>query len=56
MNTLCMKMAANGRKQRKKVLREMKSLEKRIADHAKAHLTALKTRRNETALREAQAQ
>lgn len=61
MNTLCMKMAAkgraaNGRKQRKKVLREMKALEKRIADHAKAHLTALKTRRDETALSEAQAQ
>lgn len=60
MNTLCMKMvakgrAANGRKQRKKVLREMKSLEKRIAGHAKAHLTALKTRRDETALSEAQA-
>ena len=60
MNTLCMKMAAkgraaNGKKQRKKVLREMKSLEKRIADHAKAHLTALKTRRGETTLSEAQA-
>ena len=61
MNTLCMKMAAKGRaasgkKQRKKVLREMKSLEKRIADHANAHLTALKTRRHETELSEAQAQ
>jgi hypothetical protein len=61
MNTLCMQMAAkgraaNGRKQRKKVLREMKSLEKRIADHAKAHLAALKTRRDETQLSEAQAQ
>lgn len=60
MNTLCMKMAAkgraaNGRKQRKQVLREMKALEKRIAGHAKAHLTALKTRRDETALSEAQA-
>jgi hypothetical protein len=61
MNTLCMKMAAkgraaNGKKQRKKVLREMKALEKRIAGHAKAHLAALKTRRDETALSEAQAQ
>jgi hypothetical protein len=61
MNTLCMKMAAKGRapkgkRQRKKVLREMKSLEKRIADHATAHLTALKTRRHETELSEAQAQ
>ena len=61
MNTLCMKMAAkgraaNGKKQRKKVLREMKSLEKRITDHAKAHLAALKTRRDETTLSEAQAQ
>lgn len=60
MNTLCMKMtakfrAADGRKQRKKVLREMKSLEKRIADHARAHLQALKTRRQETDLSEAQA-
>lgn len=60
MNTLCMKMAvkgraANGRKQRKQVLREMKALEKRIAGHAKAHLTALKTRRDETALSAAQA-
>jgi hypothetical protein len=60
MNTLCMKMAAKARavdskKQRKKVLREMKALEKRIANHAEAHLTALKTRRHETDLSEAQA-
>ena len=60
MNTLCMKMAAkgraaNGKRQRKKVLREMKSLEKCIADHANSHLTALKTRRHETELSEAQA-
>jgi hypothetical protein len=55
MNTLCMQMTAknravNGKKQRKKVFREMKSLEKRIADHAAAHLAALKTRRDETDL------
>lgn len=61
MNTLCMKMtakrhSADSSKQRKKVLREMKTLEKRIAAHAKAHLEALKTRRHETRLSEAQAQ
>ena len=61
MNTLCMKMtakshAADGRKHRKKVLREMKDLEKRIAAHARAHVTILKTRREETDLSEAQAQ
>ena len=61
MNTLCMKMTAKGkssdsRKQRKKVLREMKSLEKRIARHATSHLEALKTRRHESDLSEAQAQ
>ena len=44
MNTLCMKMAAkgrtvNGKKQRKKVLREMKTLEKCIASHPKSILT-----------------
>jgi hypothetical protein len=48
--------AANGKRQRKKVLHEMKSLEKRIADNANAHLTALKTRRHKTSLSEAQAQ
>jgi hypothetical protein len=61
MNTLCMKMSAKGRaadssKQRKNVLREMKALEKRIAGHARAHMVALKTRRHETDLSEAQAQ
>ena len=60
MNTLCMKMTAkrqapDSRKQRKKVLREMKALEKRIAGHAKAHRQALKTRRHETTLGEAAA-
>jgi hypothetical protein len=61
MNTLCMKMTAkarcaDGRKQRKKVLREMKSLEKRIARHARAHVEILKTRRVETDLTQPQAQ
>jgi hypothetical protein len=61
MNTLCMKMTAKRRavdsgRQRKKVLREMKTLEKRIAGHAKAHLQALKTHRLETQLGEAAAQ
>ena len=61
MNTLCMKMtakshAADGRKHRKKVLREMKDLEKRIAAHARAHVAILKTRRAETDLSEPQAQ
>lgn len=61
MNTLCMKMAAksrakDGKRQRKKVFREMKTLERRIADHATAHLNALKFRRDETDLSEAQAQ
>jgi IS5 family transposase len=61
MNTLCMKMtakshAADGRKHRKKVLREMKDLEKRIAAHARAHVEILKTRRVETDLSEPQAQ
>lgn len=60
MNTLCMKMTAKGRtadgkKQRKKVLREMKALEKRITGHARSHLHALKTRREETSLSEGQA-
>jgi hypothetical protein len=60
MNTLCMKMSAkrrlaDGRKHRKRVLREMKTLERRIAGHARAHLEALKTRRDETDLTEGQA-
>lgn len=61
MNTLCMKMSAKHRapgskKQRKKVLREMKKLENRIARHATTHLHELKTRRGETDLSEGQAQ
>lgn len=60
MNTLCMKMsasrrAADGKKRRKQVLREMKALERRIAGHARAHLEALRTRREETDLTEGQA-
>lgn len=61
MNILCMKMsdknhAADGRKHRKKVLREMKNLGKRIAAHSRAHVEILKTRREETDLTEPQAQ
>ncbi len=61
MNTLCMKMsdkshAADGRKHRRKVLREMKELGKRIAAHARAHVEILKARREETDLTEPQAQ
>ncbi|MEI6396225.1 MAG: hypothetical protein WCT12_34615 [Verrucomicrobiota bacterium] len=57
MNTLCMKMsakrrAADSKRQRKQVLREMKTLEKCIADHAQAHLEALRTRWQETDLSE----
>ena len=57
MNTLCMKMsakrrAADSKRQRKQVLREMKALEKCIADHAQVHLEALRTRWQETDLSE----
>ena len=48
--------AADGRKHRKKVLREMKALEKRIAAHARAHVEILRSRREETDLTEPQAQ
>lgn len=52
MNTLCMKMTAknrtkDGTKHRKGVLREMKSLSKRIAKHARKHLDLLTTRSHE---------
>lgn len=61
MNTLCMEMAANShapdsKKNRKKILRKMKALQKRIAAHARAHLKILKTRREETDLTAPQAQ
>jgi len=60
MNSLCMKMSAQGRgkdskRGRKKVLREMKTLQKRITAHARAHRDALETRRAETDLSEGQA-
>lgn len=60
MNTLCMKMAgkrrvANGRKHRKKVLREMKALAKRVGKHAQAHLKVLEERREQTELSEGRA-
>ena len=55
MNTLCMAMSAQRRqkdskKQRKRILRSMKKLTKQVGAHAKAHLEALQTRREETAL------
>ncbi len=55
MNTLCMKMTAknqtkDGSKHRKAVLREMKTLSKRIAKHAGNHLDILTTRSHETNL------
>jgi IS5 family transposase len=60
MNTLCMRMSAarrtvDSKRQRKKVLREMKALAKRIADHALVHKEALVARRNETDLTEGRA-
>ncbi len=55
MNTLCMKMTAknrtkDGSKHRKAVLREMKTLSKRIAKHAGNHLEILTPRSHETNL------
>jgi len=55
MNTLCMKMTAknrtkDGRKHRKAVLREMKTLSKRIGEHARKHLDVLNSRSHETNL------
>lgn len=60
MNTLCMKMSAKSRatgskKQRKRVVREMKALQKRVEGHARAHMDALSTRWKETELSEKQA-
>ena len=60
MNILCMAMSAQGRKldsrkQRKRLLRDMKQLEKRIAGHACSHREALVTRRSETVLSEGRA-
>lgn len=60
MNKLCMAMsaqrrAAQGRKNRKAILRQMKKLARRVEGHAQAHLEALSERRAETALSEGQA-
>ena len=60
MNTLCMAMSAQRRQkdskqQRKCILRSMKKLAKRVGTHAQAHLEALQTRREETALSTGQA-
>lgn len=60
MNKLCMAMsgqrrAAQGRKRRKAILRQMKKLAKRVQGHAQAHLDALAARRGETELSEGQA-
>ena len=55
MNTLVMKMTAtnrvkDGRKKRKAVLRQMKTLSKRIERHARRHLALLEKRGHETDL------
>lgn len=61
MNKLGMAMSAcrgqaASKKRRKRVLRQMKALEKKIAGHARAHRELLVTRRAETALTPRQAQ
>jgi len=61
MNKLGMAMSAcrgraDSKKQRKRVLRQMKALEKKIAAHARAHRALLETRRAETTFTEKQAQ
>jgi len=53
INTLCMKMTAKnrtkeGKKHRKKVLRQMKTLSLRVSRHAQKHLDLLKQRGDET--------
>jgi Transposase DDE domain len=60
MNKLCMAMtaqrrAAQSKKRRKAILRQMKKLAKRVQSHAQAHLDALATRRSETDLSAGQA-
>ena len=60
MNTLCMKMSAkrravDGKKHRKKVLREMKVLAKRVGRHARSHLEVLNARWHESELTAGQA-
>jgi hypothetical protein len=61
MNKLAMAMSANARrpdakKQRKRTLRQMKTLEKKIAGHAQAHRDLLAQHWAETTLSEKQAQ
>lgn len=61
MNKLAMAMCASGRrpdakKQRKRVLRQMKALQRKITRHAQAHRDLLAARRGETGLSEKQAQ
>lgn len=61
MNKLAMAMSANRRKpdskkQRKRTLRQMKTLQKKVARHAQAHRDLLVERREETGLSEKQAQ
>ena len=60
MNKLCMAMsaqrrAAQSKKRRKAILRQMKKLAKCVQGHAQAHLNALAERRGETKLSEGQA-
>jgi IS5 family transposase len=60
MNKLCMAMtaqrrAAQSKKRRKAILRQMKKLAKRVQAHAQAHLDALAERRAETELSAGQA-
>lgn len=60
MNKLCMAMtaqrrAAQSKKRRKAILRQMKKLAKRVQSHAQAHLDALTSRRAETEWSEGQA-
>jgi phage host-nuclease inhibitor protein Gam len=60
MNKLCMAMtaqrrAAESKKRRKAILRQMKKLTKRVQSHAQAHLDELTARRSETDLSEGQA-
>jgi hypothetical protein len=60
INKQCMAMSAqrrrkDGKRERKRILREMKKLDQRIADHARSHLKLLQTRREETGLGEGEA-
>lgn len=60
INKQCMAMSAQRRrvdskKERKRILREMKKLSQRIAKHARAHLELLRLRRGETGFGEGQA-